>query len=143
MKFPTLLKLIMNPIIIKCIGLMRILRIRTGASGYVEGERYTNLNPVRHYIDAINNGKRPVLTSSCPTLNEKMEEEMFLGLRMNQGVNRERFKLKFGQTLDDIFGETIYDLKSKQLLIETDGNISLTERGKVIGNEVFEAFLLN
>ena len=27
-----------------------------GASGYVEGERYTNLNPVRHYIDAINNG---------------------------------------------------------------------------------------
>lgn len=68
---------------------------------------------------------------------------MFLGLRMNQGVNRERFKLKFGQTLDDIFGETIYDLKSKQLLIETDGNISLTERGKVIGNEVFEAFLLN
>lgn len=53
---------------------------------------------------------------------------MFLGLRMNQGVNRERFKLKFGQTLDDIFGETIYDLKSKQLLIETDGNISLTER---------------
>ncbi|XOW49230.1 radical SAM family heme chaperone HemW [Staphylococcus haemolyticus] len=114
-----------------------------GASGYVEGERYTNLNPVRHYIDAINNGKRPVLTSSCPTLNEKMEEEMFLGLRMNQGVNRERFKLKFGQTLDDIFGETIYDLKSKQLLIETDGNISLTEKGKVIGNEVFEAFLLN
>ena len=61
---------------------------------------------------------------------------------MNQGVNRERFKLKFGQTLDDIFGETIYDLKSKQLLIETDGNISL-RRGKVIGNEVFEAFLLN
>ena len=67
MKFPTLLKLIMNPIIIKCIGLMIILRIRAGASGYVEGERYTNLNPVRHYIDAINNGKRPVLTSSCPT----------------------------------------------------------------------------
>ena len=25
-----------------------------GASGYVDGVRYTNLNPVRHYIDAIN-----------------------------------------------------------------------------------------
>lgn len=56
---------------------MRNITDSGGASGYVEGERYTNLNPVRHYIDAINNGKRPVLTSSCPTLNEKMEEEMF------------------------------------------------------------------
>lgn len=114
-----------------------------GASGYVEGERYTNLNPVQHYINAINDGKRPILTSSRPTLNEKMEEEMFLGLRMNQGVNRERFELKFGQSLDAIFGETIKDLKSGHLLIETNGNISLSPRGKVIGNEVFEAFLLN
>lgn len=114
-----------------------------GASGYVEGERYTNLNPVQHYINAINDGKRPILTSNRPTLNEKMEEEMFLGLRMNQGVNRERFELKFGQSLDAIFGETVKDLKSRHLLIETNGNISLTPRGKVIGNEVFEAFLLN
>ena len=44
---------------------MRNITDSGGASGYVEGERYTNLNPVRHYIDAINNGKRPVLTSSC------------------------------------------------------------------------------
>ena len=50
---------------------------------------------------------------------------------MNQGVNRERFKLKFGQTLDDIFGETIYDLKSKQLLIETDETYHLLKEERL------------
>ncbi|MCI2774520.1 radical SAM family heme chaperone HemW [Staphylococcus petrasii] len=114
-----------------------------GASGYVNGERYSNLNPVQHYINAINNGKRPILTSNFPTFEEKMEEEMFLGLRMNKGVNRQTFENKFNVSLNEVFGQTINQLKNKQLLTENNDYISLTERGKVIGNEVFEAFLLN
>lgn len=51
-----------------------------GASGYVNGVRYTNLNPVNHYIKAINEGKKPILSETSPTYNERMEEEMFLGL---------------------------------------------------------------
>ncbi|MFC0137242.1 coproporphyrinogen III oxidase [Staphylococcus petrasii] len=114
-----------------------------GASGYVNGERYSNLNPVQHYINAINNGKRPILTSNFPTFEEKMEEEMFLGLRMNKGVNRQTFENKFNVSLNEVFGQTINQLKNKHLLKENNDYISLTERGKVIGNEVFEAFLLN
>ncbi|PTF14126.1 radical SAM family heme chaperone HemW [Staphylococcus devriesei] len=114
-----------------------------GASGYVNGVRYTNLNPVQHYINKVNDDVMPILTSNTPTLEEKMEEEMFLGLRMNKGVSREKFNLKFDISLDKVFGHTIDKLKNKELLKEQDGYISLTERGKVIGNEVFEAFLLN
>lgn len=114
-----------------------------GASGYVDGVRYTNLNPVRHYIDAINKNQRPILTQTEPTFEEKMEEEMFLGLRMNQGVNTERFKYKFGLPIESVFGQTIENLLGRNLLQKQQQNISLTERGKVIGNEVFEAFLLN
>ncbi|UDI79276.1 oxygen-independent coproporphyrinogen III oxidase [Staphylococcus taiwanensis] len=114
-----------------------------GASGYVQGERYTNLNPVQHYINAINKDQRPILSSNFPTYEERMEEEMFLGLRMNEGVSRERFALKFDQPLENVFGQTINELKEKKLLQEHEGYIYLTERGKVIGNEVFEAFLLN
>ena len=52
---------------------------------------YTNLNPVNHYIKAINEGKKPILSETSPTYNERMEEEMFLGLRMNQGVSKKPF----------------------------------------------------
>ena len=114
-----------------------------GASGYVNGERYSNLNPVNHYINAINNHQRPILTSNFPTHSERMEEEMFLGLRMNKGVDKVKFLSKFGTSMDKVFGETINNLKKKNLLYERDNHISLTNKGKIIGNEVFEAFLLN
>ncbi|MDL9959308.1 hypothetical protein QSK01_13965, partial [Staphylococcus aureus] len=39
--------------------------------------------------------------------------------------------------------ETINNLKEKELIVEKNDAIALTNRGKVIGNEVFEAFLIN
>ncbi|WP_436859873.1 radical SAM family heme chaperone HemW [Staphylococcus caeli] len=114
-----------------------------GASGYVNGERYSNVNPVNHYIKKIQNNERPILESTFPTKSEQMEEEMFLGLRMNQGVNKQRFYEKFDQTIEDVYGQTIADLKQRDLIIEHQGFLTMTERGKVIGNYIFEAFLLN
>ncbi|CAM3075215.1 radical SAM family heme chaperone HemW [Staphylococcus argensis] len=114
-----------------------------GASGYVNGERYTNVNPVNHYIKKIQAKERPVLHSTRPTLQEQMEEEMFLGLRMNRGVSMKRFEEKFDQSIDQIYGQTLNQLVSDGLIVINRVYISLTERGKVIGNEVFEAFLLS
>jgi len=57
-----------------------------------------------------------------------MEEEMFLGLRMNQGVNRERFYQKFNKTVDDVYSEAIQDLLQRELILDNGGYISLTER---------------
>src|SRR5699024_6779226 len=114
-----------------------------GASGYVNGERYNNVNPVNHYIKKIQNNERPILDAVYPTESEQMEEEMFLGLRMNQGVSRKQFNQKINITIDDVYDESIKDLKQIELIYDTGDYISLTERGKVIGNLVFEAFLLN
>ncbi|MEE5756307.1 oxygen-independent coproporphyrinogen III oxidase, partial [Streptococcus pneumoniae] len=89
------------------------------------------------------NNERPLLESTRPTKNEQMEEEMFLGLRMNQGVNKARFKEKFDLSIDEVYGTTIEDLLKRELIVDNQGFISMTERGKVIGNLVFESFLLN
>lgn len=114
-----------------------------GASGYVDGVRYTNINPVNHYIKAINKESKAILVSNKPSLTERMEEEMFLGLRLNEGVISRRFKKKFDQSIESVFGQTINNLKEKKLIVEKNDAIALTNRGKVIGNEVFEAFLIN
>ncbi|SCS24804.1 radical SAM family heme chaperone HemW [Staphylococcus caeli] len=114
-----------------------------GASGYVNGERYSNVNPVNHYIKKIQNNERPILESTFPTKSEQMEEEMFLGLRMNQGVSKKRFYEKFNQSIEEVYGQTILDLKQRELINDQQGYLMMTERGKVIGNYIFEAFLLN
>ena len=41
-----------------------------------------NINPVNHYIKAINKESKAILVSNKPSLTERMEEEMFLGLRL-------------------------------------------------------------
>ncbi|MCE5001947.1 radical SAM family heme chaperone HemW [Staphylococcus pseudoxylosus] len=114
-----------------------------GASGYVNGERYSNVNPVNHYIKKIKNNERPILQSTYPTKTEQMEEEMFLGLRMNKGVSKNRFFEKFDQTVEQVYEQSLKDLTQKRLIVEQDDYISMTNRGKVVGNLVFESFLLN
>lgn len=114
-----------------------------GASGYVDGERYTNVNPVNHYIKKIKNNERPLLRSEFPTKDEQMEEEMFLGLRMNEGVSKQRFYDKFGQTIEEVYDSALTQLLDQHLIKEENNYLKLTDRGKVVGNLVFESFLLN
>lgn len=112
-----------------------------GASGYINGVRYTNVNPVNHYIKKIQQHKLPRLTETTPTVKEQIEEEMFLGLRMNQGVNKAQFKKKFNQTIEDVYGDEILSLEGQNLIEQTDEQIALTDQGRIVGNTVFEAFI--
>ena len=54
--------------------------IGAGASGYVDGIRYKNHGPIRHYLNAVETGDARI-TEEHLTQKEQMEEEMFLGLR--------------------------------------------------------------
>ena len=72
---------------------------------------------------------------------EKMEEEMFLGLRKTKGVSKEEFKKKFNRELKDVFGEPIQEYKEKGLLGEDNSSVFLTHNGRFLGNEVFQAFI--
>lgn len=112
-----------------------------GASGYLNGCRYTNVKPVNHYIKHITNNKNPVLEKTYPSLDEKMEEEMFLGLRMNQGVNKQIFYQKYHHHLDTLYQNEIHQLMKKGWILNTPECIALTDEGRIVGNEVFEAFI--
>lgn len=110
-----------------------------GASGYVNGVRYKNHVPIHHYLE---NADKQVVKEKL-TLKEQMEEEMFLGLRKKSGVNRQHFSDKFGQDFETVYGKTVATLLEKGLLAEKGEAIFMTRQGLLIGNDVFEAFLLD
>ena len=66
---------------------------------------------------------------------------MFLGLRLNEGVSSSKVQ-KFDQSIESVFGQTINNLKEKKLIVERTMHCTYKSR-KVIGNEGFEAFLIN
>lgn len=72
---------------------------------------------------------------------EQMEEFMFLGLRLTEGVDQEEFRRNFGKTVEDIYGKQIRSFLEKGLLEREGKRLKLTPRGIDVSNVVFAAFL--
>ncbi|EST13379.1 radical SAM family heme chaperone HemW [Sporolactobacillus laevolacticus] len=117
--------------------------IGAGAHGYVNGVRYANAGPVKKYIERVHSVGHSRMSEHTVTSTEKMEEEMFLGLRLLKGVSVARFEEKFGKTIEQVYGAQINQLKEEGLLTERDGRILMTRKGVFLGNNVFEAFLIS
>ena len=112
-----------------------------GASGYVHGIRYKNHGPIRHYLEAVEAGKARI-TEEHLTLEEKMEEELFLGLRKKTGVSKARFEEKFGVSFDQRYGQVVASLTEQRLLVPDDKQVRMTKRGLFLGDTVAEKFIL-
>ena len=115
--------------------------IGAGASGYVNGVRYKNHGPIRHYLSAVEEGNARI-TEEHLSQKEQMEEEMFLGLRKKSGVSMVRFEEKFGRSFDGLYGEIVRDLVQKGLMQIEGDRVRMTKRGLFLGDTVAERFIL-
>ena len=115
--------------------------IGAGASGYVDGVRYKNHGPIRHYLQAVEAGNTRV-QEEVLTLKEKMEEEMFLGLRKKSGVSKKRFEEKFGLSFEDQYGSVVSELTEQGLLVPDRDIVRMTKKGLFLGDTVAEKFIL-
>ena len=115
--------------------------IGAGASGYVDGVRYKNHGPIRHYLQAVEVGNARVQEEML-TLKEKMEEEMFLGLRKKSGVSKKRFEEKFGLSFEAQYGAVVSELTEQGLLVPDRDIVRMTKQGLFLGDTVAEKFIL-
>ncbi|MED5223973.1 radical SAM family heme chaperone HemW [Bacillus safensis] len=112
-----------------------------GAHGYVDSIRNVNAGPVKHYLELIDQTGFPYKETHQVTKAEQIEEEMFLGLRKIEGVKSADFQAKYGAAPEALFSTVLEDLEEKGLIVKDDKGIRLTRKGKLLGNEVFQAFL--
>lgn len=126
------------------------LGLGIGAASLIENVRYTNLTDIYDYIEE---SKHIVQNSDIGDTNlcaqvqeisrkEQMEEFMFLGLRMNEGVTRSDFFREFQIPIDGVYKEVCERMKEEGLLKLENGRICLTDRGMDLGNYVMSRFLL-
>lgn len=108
-----------------------------GAHSYAGGVRFHNTYDMKEYL----RGEGFRLDKEFLSLQEKQEEFMFMGLRMNEGVSEAEFLRRFGESMDSVYGDEIKELISEELLVKKDGRLSLTDRGVDISNSVFEKFI--
>ena len=115
--------------------------IGAGASGYVDGVRYKNHGPIRHYLKAVEEGSARINEEHL-SQREQMEEEMFLGLRKKSGVSMARFEEKFGRSFQELYGDTVKDLIQQGLMQVEGDRVRMTKRGLFLGDTVAERFIL-
>ena len=100
------------------------LGIGTGAASLINNQRF------------VEGGEIEVLS-----LQNQMEEYMFLGLRKIEGVSKTDFRQTFGRSIENAYGKVLIDMYQKQLLEDTGEYIRLTEKGIDVSNYVMSEFL--
>ena len=118
------------------------LGLGVGASGYLQGIRYTNESNLERYHDVLLAQDRlPVAEKEVINQELARAESMFLGLRLLQGVNKSEFLKRHGVRLENCFEQVLNKLKRQGLLQETSTHVALTKKGVYVANEVFQEFL--
>ena len=112
-----------------------------GASSLIENVRYENRKDLYEYIEASWSGINLHESADPVSRKAQMEEYMFLGLRMNQGILRSGFEKCFGIEIEAIYREVLEELKEEGLLYAQEGRIALTEKGMDLSNYAMSKFL--
>ena len=86
-----------------------------------------------------------VLRTNVETMfiDKRMEEFMFLGLRMTAGVSREEFKLRFNREMFDVYGEVINKYTDQGFMSVDEKRVKLTDRGIDVSNYILADFILD
>lgn len=87
----------------------------------------------------LNGGFQPEIAWLSPL--SQREEAWFLGLRMNAGVDLTAIQREFGPEAVAAALHVIPQLERDGLLVDANGRIVLTAQGRLLSNEVFQAFL--
>lgn len=77
------------------------------------------------------------------TVKDQMEEFMFLGLRLTDGVSAAEFNKKFGVPIETVYGSVLERQIGQKLLERKADRIRLTGLGMDVCNTVMEKFLLD
>ena len=118
------------------------LGLGLGASSLISECRFHNTADMERYLRFYENAG----TGICEdiehlSVEDQMEEFMFLGLRKTVGISVDDFRKAFGKEIREVYGEQMRKLE-EQRLIEYSGNrVRLTERGTDISNYVFSEFM--
>lgn len=125
------------------------LGLGAGAHGYANGVRTVNVLAPAAYIERLSSGGRGAFPCTPATLSarkvtteDELGETMMMGLRLvEEGVGDTEFSSRFGRSLRQVYGPQIERLQSLGLLEWAGERLRLTERGRLLGNQVFVEFV--
>ena len=119
------------------------LGLGSSASSYVSGVRIKNIDDIEEYINNINLNTEVYDDKYINSEQDEIEEFIFMGLRMNEGISLNEFKERFNKSIESIYKDVLEKNIKNGLLEKNNCRIYLTPRGMDFSNNVMAEFILD
>ena len=106
------------------------------ASGYIENKRYTNTFNFNNYIKNPTEKDYEILS-----IQEQIEEEIFLGLRLTKGIDFNQINQKFNINIYKKYQKEFDKYLENGLMQKTPNGVKLSQRGILLSNEILCDFI--
>ena len=114
-----------------------------GASSLYGGMRFSNTHQMQEYLTDSRKPEQIRKDVTVLSRNEQIEEFMFLGLRMTEGISEKKFEENFNVRLMDIYGDILQKYEETGFMEHIETKWRLTRKGIHVSNHILADFLLD
>ncbi|HXW05049.1 MAG TPA: radical SAM family heme chaperone HemW [Vicinamibacterales bacterium] len=117
------------------------LGLGCGAHSTRDGVRWKNVSGTEDYIGLVAAGRPAGSDRRVLTPAERLEEALFTGLRLTEGVDIEAVGARYGVEVWSRFGRELQPFVDEGLLERRGPRLRLTRTGMLIANEIMAVFV--
>ena len=114
-----------------------------GASSLYRGMRFSNTRRMQEYLKESRNPDQIRKDVTVLSRNERIEEFMFLGFRMTEGISEKKFEENFDVRLMDVYGDILQKYEETGFVEHIETKWRLTRKGIHVSNHILADFLLD
>ncbi len=132
-----------------------------GAASFFKGERFSNITNLANYIEICEDIREEIIKETDPVrlydsatsilrenvqimfIDSRIEEFMYLGLRMTDGISRAEFQERFKRDMFEIYAEPINKYIDSGYMEMNGDRIRLTDKGLDVSNYILADFILD
>ena len=113
-----------------------------GAHATFRGERWRTVNSTSEYMDRVAAGADVRLDRRTLGAEERLEEALFMGLRLTDGVDVSAVSRHHGIDIWSRYGQDLTPYVTAGVLVHEPGRrLALTRRGMLLANDVMTVFI--
>lgn len=112
-----------------------------GAHSTAGGRRWKNVSATIEYVERVEAGAGVAVDVQDLSPQARLEEALFTGLRLTEGIHRAAFSERFGVDPWSRYGRQLEPFVEAGRMWHKNGRFGLTREGMLVANEILSVFV--
>jgi oxygen-independent coproporphyrinogen-3 oxidase len=112
-----------------------------GAHSTRDGVRWKNVSATEDYVNRIGANQSVIADRRELTRDMRLEEALFTGLRLTEGIDMERVGARYAKDIWNTFGGALQPALEAGLAVRQGSQLRLTRAGMLLANEILSVFV--